>query len=875
MIGQTPNIAKRLQEAAPPGCVYISATTCRLVERHYDAEALGQLLLKGLPQPVEAFRVVGPKARANSVDQFEGRALAPLVSRSDELASLEQRWALACRGQGQTVLIEGEPGIGKSRLLHSFLSRPGRAHCRVLTTQCQQQFANSALYPLIDLLRRDLGLQIDRAAQEQAALLRAAFAAGRLPLPEDQPLVAQLLELPGDAPPAATSPRALRERRLEWLARWLLGADTAAPAVLVVEDLHWADASTLDCLGSIIERAGGGRVLVLLTHRPEFTPPWAQTQHAQRLLLRRIAPADARGLAQNIAGAIPIPEELLQRVAARSDGVPLFVEELTKMLIEASAAAPGQPLGSQWHGAVAIPETLRGSLAARLDHLKRAKTVAQFAAVLGREFSYGLLRSVAELDDDGLQAALAELMAAELLFRRGQPPAETFVFKHVLVQEAAYLSLLKARRADYHLRTAHVLVAQFSETVERHPELAAHHFAAAGRADAASDFWHRAGRRALDASADVEAVGHLRQALAQLEALPNRHEHSGREVDCLVTLGSALTAMRGYAAAEVESVFARARALCESLGDTDKLYSALTGLHSFYQVRGALPQAVEAGRQLVDIAESRADTLWRAQSHRCLGWSLFCIGQVSAGAEHLYRALGLFDRLRAHEHARIHGAHPWIVGFVNCAFLECFAGRIEHAVEHSRDALALAREIGTPLALAYALCMSAAVYCERQEPEPTRALAEEAIEVALRHDLPYWSSWGNTLRGWALVHQGQHAAGLAVLNAGLDSYRATGSQLFEASSLALLAQSHATTGDPQRGLAVIEVALANPLLPAGYFYAPELHRLHGALLLASGDSAGALRATRHAQALARAQGAAGLEQRAADQLRAMAIAAAD
>jgi tetratricopeptide (TPR) repeat protein len=333
--------------------------------------------------------------------------------------------------------------------------------------------------------------------------------------------------------------------------------------------------------------------------------------------------------------------------------------------------------------------------------------------------------------------------------------------------------------------------------------------------------------------------------------------------------------MSGYAATEVEAVFARAHTLCQSLGDIDKLYSALTGLHSFYQVRGSLPQAVDAGHRLVDIAESRGDTLWRAQSHRCLGWSLFCSGQGTAGAEHLYIALGLFDRLRAREHARLHGAHPWVVGFVNCAYLECFAGRPEVAVERSRDALALARELGQPLALAYALCMSAAVYCERREPATTLAMADEAIELALRHDMPYWSSWGNTLRGWALVHQGQHHTGLAVLNAGLDSYRATGALLFEASSLALLAQSYSTMGDHQRALEVIELSLANPLLPDGYFYTPELHRLHSTLLLANGDDgARALGAAEQALALARAQGAGGLERRAREQLQTMAAAAA-
>lgn len=869
VIGQAPNIAKRLQELAPPDGLYVSAATIRLVERHFEAEALGQVALKGLPQPVEVFRVISQRGPASTIEQFDGRALAPLVSRDQELSLLEHRWALACGGQAQVVLVKGEPGIGKSRLLHAFLSRPDRTNYRVLTTQCQEQFANSALYPLIDLLQRDLGLERERSTGEQAAALEAAVVSGRVSSPEALPLVGNLLALPVATPVAEDSARAQRERTLDWLVQWVLGADAGMPVALVIEDLHWADASTLDFLGLMLEQAHARRILILLTYRPEFVPPWPMRRHFNELALCRVSLSEALGMAQNIAGTTPLPDEILHRIAARSDGVPLFVEELTKMLLEARGSGDWQSHPAQPDtAAVSIPETLRGSLTARLDYLSVAKSIAQLASVLGREFSYTLIRLVSDMDEDRLQEALAELVEAELLFQRGLPPNASFVFKHALVQEAAYLSLLKARRADYHLRAATVLVDRFGDLIERHPELAAHHYAAAGKAEHACDFWHRAGRRALEASADVEAAGHLRLSLRQLELLPNREEQVGREVNCLITLGSALTATCGYAATEVEEVFARAHTLCQSLGDIEQLYAALIGLHGFYQVRGSLRPAVALGEQLVAIAEERDDRLWRAQSHRCLGWSLFCNGQLAAGAEHLSIALALFDRLQAQEHVRTQGAHPWVVGFVNIALLEWFAGNADRAIERSRQGLDLARELQVPLPLAYALCMSAEVHCLRREPEPALALAGEAIELALKHGLPYWSSWGATLQGWALVHLGQHAAGLAALREGLDAYRATGAKLFEASSLALLAESYVTAGDTGRALETIEIALANPLLADGYFYTPELYRLHGELLCAAGgDVSLALLSTHKALELARAQGAAGVELRAAEQLR--------
>lgn len=870
VVGEAPNIARRLEEAAGAGSLVVSATTHRLVEHHFVALPLGALALKGVPRRLEAFRITGRRDGATAIEQFDRRVLPPLRGRDDEMSLLGRKWMRAMQARGQIVLVGGEPGIGKSRLVHAFTASLAGGVGRVLTTQCQQHFSNSALYPLVDLLRRFLGLEGDRPGASATAALESAFAAGRLPQPEALPLAAGLLSMPAQA---AHANRMLRERTLEWLAGWLAGDGHAGPCALVIEDLQWADASTLDCLAMLIQASPTRPVLVVLTHRPEFVPPWRLREHVESLTLQRLSSAETRAMVRALAGAAALTGDLARRIAERSDGVPLFAEELTKMLLESGdrqrlAGAGGAADGA----AISIPETLRGSLVARLDHLSQAKSIAQLASVIGREFSYRLIRRVSNATDERLQAALDELVAAELLFQIGQGPHGSYVFKHALVQDAAYLSLLKGKRAEYHLRTADALAEHFADLIEQHPELAAHHYTAAGRAERAFDYWQRAGMRALAASADVEAVGHLRMARQQLAAMPDAADRASLEVQCLTTLGSALTAIRGYGAAEVEECFARAYDLCRDLDDPDPLYSALTGLHTFYLVRGDLRHAVEIGERLVAIADGRDDRLKRAQSHRCLGWTLFCKGRFAASREHLSIALGLFDRLRAHDHKRVHGAHPWVVGFVNMAWLEWITGHPERAMERSGDGVGLARELRQPLALAYALCMSAAVRCCMGDAEATLTLADEAIELAVRHDLPYWSSWGRTLCGWAMVRMGRRDQGVALMESSLQAYRDTGGLLLEPLSLALLAESHAHAGAVAQARRAVDGAFAVGTLDGEYFYAAEMHRLRGELALAAGgDRQAALADLRRAVEIARQQGAAALEERAAAALRRLAV----
>ena len=513
---------------------------------------------------------------------------------------------------------------------------------------------------------------------------------------------------------------------------------------------------------------------------------------------------------------------------------------------------------------ISIPATLHGSLVARLDRHSTAKGVAQIAAVIGREISYKLIRAVAGMDEALLEEKLALLVSAELLFQRGTPPNSTYSFKHSLILDAAYQSLLKSRRAHLHKLVAAALLEQFPGVANSHPELVAHHFSEAGLFESAVVHWRAAGAKALDASASIEAAAHLYKGLDDLAMLPESTRRADHEVALQISLGTALTAIKGYGASDVEKAYARAYALCENIGDSKQRFAALTGLHTFYQVHGPLRTARDIADQLVRLADPTGDAPLIAQAHRRLGWSLFCLGEMQEGKRHLDRVLDLFDPARSVEHSVVYGAHPWVVGFSNASWVEWMVGRPAVAVQRSQQALTLARQLGRPLLLAYALCMSAAMRQCRNEPEETLQLAEEAALLAREDSTPYWTAWSTILRGWSLTQLGQADEGFVQLGEGLTAYRATGAELFRPYSLALLAQASAGLGRCDEALYHLDEALESAEQQDAHFYSVEIHRLRGDVLaLLPNSRAEAEAAYDRGLALAIIQGALSLELRTA------------
>src|SRR5262245_46427623 len=578
-LGETPNIAARLQSLAAPDTVVISEATAYLIHGYFVCQPLGAQALKGLPQPLQVYRVLHESGAQTRLDVVTLRGLTPLVGRDEEVGLLQRRWDQATAGMGQVVLLSGEAGIGKSRLVQVLKEHVTSAPHTRIEWRGSPYHQQSALYPVIDHLQRLLRGHHYASPAEPLHTLEAALTASGVALSEAVPLLAALLSLPlpDSYAPLTLTPQRQRQKTLETLVAWLHAEAQRQPGLLVVEDLHWVDPSTIELLSLLMEQCTQWRLCLVLTARPEFHPPWAMVAHFTALTLRRLAPAEIGRLVTHVVGDKALPPAVLQEVVRKTDGVPLFVEELTKTVL-ASGLLEEQEDRYALHGPLpplAIPATLHDALLARLDRLAAAKVVAQLGAVIGRTFAYDLLQAVAPLDTATLEGALAQLVEAEVVAQRGLPPQATYTFKHALIQDTAYQSLLKSTRQQYHHRIAQALEQHLPDMAQRQPELVAQHYTAAGLVAQAIPYWQRAGERALAHSAYQEAVSHLTTALTLLTTLPESRERSQQELTVQMTLGIALWATKGGNAPEVEQLYIRARVLCEQVGESHQLFRIL------------------------------------------------------------------------------------------------------------------------------------------------------------------------------------------------------------------------------------------------------------------------------------------------------------
>ena len=862
-VGETPNVAARIQEWADPHTVLVSTATRQLLRDRVPTRAVGTRPLKGLPEPIALYQVV---AKPLVDRRAESRApVRSLVDREEELGLLLDRWARSGEGRGQIILLAGEAGIGKSRLVQALREHVALGPHYRWESRCSPHFQHSAFHPFVEMIEQALDLQRDHSPEENLRKLERAIA----PHGEPErlvPLFATFLALPlaeRYALPAMSRERQ-RQALMEAAVSLLFAMSTRQPLLLIVEDLHWIDPSTLELLTMLIERVPTNRMLVVVTYRPEFDPPWRGGPFLARLTLKGLPPGPVAAIATSVAAGKRLPEQVITQVVARTDGVPLFIEELTRVLIDSGGLTERDDHYElkDPSAALEIPATLRDLLSARLDRLSAAKPLAQLAAVIGREFDYRLLSAVSPLDDVELQAGLDRLVESGLLYESGSPPESVYRFKHHLIQEAAYDSLLRRRRRDYHHRIASVLDERFPDLAATRPELLAHHYTAAEVYDTAVSYWQRAGERALERSAATEAAVHLRQGLALTAHLPQGAARAEAEVMLQIGLGAALTATRGYGAEEVAQTYAHARDLCEELGETAQLFPALRGLQSFYMVHGPLGVARRLGEQLLREAWRSQDPVRVVEAERRLGWCMFCLGHVAEGRRHLQEAIDRYDRGRSREHTVVYGSDPAVVGRVNLGWLEWFAGWPERAVERSRAAVSLARELKHPLSLAYALCMSAAVHQCRREARATREFARETVVLAQENGFPYWKAWGIVLEGWALADEGERDSGLARLLEGLEAYRATGAELFRPYALALAAEICAKVGRVGDALAQLEEARDAIEANNIYFVKADVLRRRGEVLRMVGDR-GAEGCFREALEVAREQGALSLELSAA------------
>jgi class 3 adenylate cyclase/predicted ATPase len=866
VVGETPNLASRLQALAEPGAVVIEANTRQLTGGLFEYRDLGTVALKGFTENVPAWQVLGA---GSAESRFEALRVTTttLVGRDEEIELLLRRWEQAKRGDGAVVLISGEPGIGKSRIAQDTVARlSSEPHTR-LRYFCSPHHQDSALYPGISQLERAAGFGREDTDEQRLAKLEAVLAKGTDDLRQVVPLMAELLSIAtGDRyPPLDLPPQKRKEKTLHAQVAQVEGLAARQPVLIVVEDIQWADPTTRESLDLLIERVPVLRVLMIITFRPDFKPMWVGRPEVTLLTLRRLPPRQREEMIASLTGGKALPSEIADQIIDRTDGVPLFIEELTKTVIESGVLAD---VGDHYEmtgpmSPLAIPMTLHASLLARLDRLSPTREVAQVGAALGRQFSYQLMSAVAGMPAYQVDDALVQLVRAELIFQRGTPPDAQYTFKHALVQDAAYGTLLRSRRRQLHARIAATLEDRFPEMVMGQPALLAHHCAEAGLAENAVVYRFKAGQQAMARSAMVEAVAQLQKGLGALASLPASAWRQQKELDLQMALGPALIATKGFAAPQVGETVARARELAEQINRPEYLVPLLYGQWAFHLIRAEHKLALSLAEQLEKLGEDRNDVAAQLQGRRAGAWTRCYLGQFLAARALLERCHDLSDPTRRGAGGSIDD--PYVMMLAQLAVTLAYLGYIDQAWSRVNEALSEARRIRHVHTLVEALQFATLIQIITRSPEPRRYV-EELQALSTEHGFPLFLAAAKVFRGWSLIMTGAASEGLALVTESMVVIGATGTVANTPLVFILLAEGHAILERPAEGLNCLSAATQMMEATGERVNEAELHRLRGDLLKALGDQVAAEQSYHRAIAVAGQQSAKIWELRAANSL---------
>jgi class 3 adenylate cyclase/predicted ATPase len=832
IVGETPNLAARLQGVAEPNSVVIAESTRRFLGNLFELEDLGEQELKGIAAPVRAWSALRPASVESRFEALHTSGLTELVGREEELEILLRRWSKAKSGEGQVVLLAGEPGIGKSRLMAALLERlAGEPHSS-LRYFCSPHHSESALYPIIGQLEHAAGFARDDDAGAKRRKLAALLAM------DDLALFADLLSLPAE-PDAAVdlTPQQKKERTFEAVMRLLDNLARQQPVLMLFEDLQWMDPTSRELLDRTIMRIDRQPVLLIASFRPDFQPPWSGLPYVTMLTLNRFGRREGGALVQRIAGNTALPADLVAEVVERTDGVPLFLEEVTKALLETA----GGPNGAMMHGIiagmpgarVAVPPTLQASLLARLDRFGPiAREVAQTGAAIGREFSYELLTAVAESGEADARAALGQLVAARLLFQRGTPPTADYQFKHALIQDTAYGTLLRSPRQALHGRIAAAIETRLPDRADREPEILAFHLAEAGQSERAAVHWRKAGEQAVRRAATREAIGHFRRALAVVVAQPEGAERWHAELAILSQLATPMMSVYGWAAQEAGEIVERAAEIGRRLDSSREIAPAVANLWIFNVGLGRIDRAEEISADLFRMAHTLDDNEILLQAHHCSWATDFFRGRFREAMSEIEVGLSLYDRERHAHHRHVYLGHDPCVCAMNYGASTRFVlGFPDQACRLAVDGTELARRLDHAPTLANALWKACAVFSMLDEPEAVTTAATELIGLTDVHGLPMPRVHAFIYLGWARARSGHTAEGIAQMEETDQLRTRIGGLSHWTFAQGLRAEALLSAGRHVEALRHAERALATAVETGEHAYLSRLHRIRGVLLL--------------------------------------------
>ena len=876
-VGEAPNIAARIQSLAEPGQLLASAATQRLVVKHFDCEALGLHSLKGLSTPLELFRISGAQVQSAQRAASAPGGAAALVGRDSELRLLLELWNHARCGQGHAVVLSGEAGIGKSALLAALQTQALLDGGVVHSLYCSPYYQASALYPAVDLLERclaaPLGIASLAVTAPPAERIERLLAASNIHDAAAMALLASLLgvEPASHWPLPALAPDQRKRKTFEALLNWLLAQAKQGPLLVVVEDLHWIDASTLEWLGQLLQQVAGTPLLAVFSCRPEFAPPWGLHSHVTITPLTRLTRAQVIEVAQRVALGKRLPEQVLEQIAVKTDGVPLFVEELTRMVLDSGLLGESGD-GYELLGPLpdlAIPNTLLASLTARLDRLGHAKGLAQLGSVLGREFSFELLRECAELGAQTLESQLDQLVQAEILFRRGVGAQSQYVFKHALVQGAAYDTLLKSARQRMHAAIAQVHVEKFPELAALRPEMVAHHFSRAGQTEPAMDHWQRAGELAISRSGYAEAITHFNAALELLEPMAPTEERDRRELGIRVKLGPAFQTIKGMGSEEAGRNYNRACEIGERLGHSAPSFMGLWGHWLYCALTGQIAKAKERAGQLVAMSQELRDDDLVLQAYHARWTTFQALGETAVTRFDTQQGQRLYDVKRHGHHAHVYGGHdPGVCSRAQGGMSSWIAGYPEEADRLCRSGVELGRELDHPFSLAVGLWFASWVKMISGDVAGCKPLADELLNLSQQRSFKTTESAAMVMLGWTRVQGGESQDGLRLMEQGEAMMRKIGQHAWRHCHMASIAQVRADLGETAQALELTNQAIELAERTGQGAWRPELLRQRALWMHALGqiDRRAAKDQLMSAIALAREQSARMLELRGASAL---------